>query len=168
MFQQKAQPSEVERFFPDIVENQCSYQWTKHGQVDFIVGSINALIELKGTNGEVAERAYIFMECRGNSNILPKPKKTLRTIQKSTDCMGVRINGLHNGKINDFNVFAIKPEWVEVKSGPKDKTLILEWEWERMGPGTGSKFEVTNGKTFSWQLTSSLTGNVYKGLVNCR
>lgn len=144
--------------FPKEVKNQCEYLWSKDGK-GFVVGQVNVLIDLKNASGDLEERAYIYIDCNGHAPKLNHaPYYDFQNM--TTSCMGMRITSLDKSELNSSSVFAIRPESIEVKSGPKDNKLVLVWE-------DASTFEIENGKYFSWVMKSKLSGNTHRGFVAC-
>lgn len=144
--------------FPKKVKNQCEYVWSSGGK-GFVIGQFNILIDLKNASGELEERAYIYIDCKGQSPKLSKPPY-YDTANATSSCMGVRITSLDKSALDVNSVFAIRPDSVEVKSSQKEDKLVLVWE-------DASTFEIENKKSFSWTMKSKLSGNTYKGFVAC-
>ena len=144
--------------FPKKVKNQCEYSWQTAGK-GFVFGQFNIMIDLKNSSGDLEERAYIYIDCKGHSPELSEPPFYDFANITST-CMGVRITSLNKSALDVNNVFAIRPDSVEVKSSQKDDKLVLVWE-------DASTFEIENKKSFSWTMKSKLSGNTYKGFVAC-
>jgi hypothetical protein len=133
--------------FPGGVKNQCEFSWSVGGK-SHVDGQFNVLIDLKDSEGELQERAYIYIDCKARAD-------------SGTTCMGVRIMGLEWKELGLTNVFPIRPQSVEIASKPGDPKLVLIWEG-------ASTFEIVNRTSFVWTMNSKLTGKSHRGVVACK
>lgn len=130
----------------------------KNGK-EFVVGQMNVLIDLKNTEGASEEKAYLYIDCKGNAPKINRPPY-FDFSNVVTSCLGVRITSLKNTELSLSNVFPMRPENIEVISSSKDSKLVLVWE-------ETSTFEIESHKSFSWKMKSKLSGKTFQGHVAC-
>lgn len=143
---------------PKDVKNECEFKVDEYGPRGRALG----LIELKDSNGEISERAFIFFECTRKASGLPPKKvggKFLLPLEPV--CSGVRINGLNKDRLEASSIYNIYPHKVSIQPSTSSSELI--WIWEE-----ASEFKYDqNAKTFSWKMTSKLSGEKHFGLITC-
>ncbi|MEZ4703953.1 MAG: hypothetical protein R3A11_01940 [Bdellovibrionota bacterium] len=123
------------------------------------MAEVQVVVELKNTKGEVEEKAYIYLDCKG----VPAqgdPIRALKTDDYRTECVGVRVTGLSKPRLYSYSVFSIRPEDIEVEAMSRGSKLVLRWQ-------DSSLFEILDGKEFVWTMKSKLSGNSHKGKVLC-
>lgn len=144
--------------FPKEVNNTCKITWPENSD-KYMIAEVQVIVELKNALGEVEEKAYIYLDCKGIP-IQGDAIKALQTGSYKTECVGVRISGLDRPKLEAYSVFSIRPNDIEVVTMLKGSKVALRWQGS-------SVFEIVDDKEFIWTMKSKLSGNTFVGRAVC-
>ncbi len=136
------------------IKNKCMFEWATFGKSKkYLVGKVHVIVDLKNSDGQIEERAFINIKCQGKYNAKSRS-------MSSSQCAGVKISGLDETFVNSYSTNIIFPEDIEIISKPGHLEIELKWE-------DNSIFRVINGSEFSWVMPSKLSGRTHKGSVRC-
>ena len=147
--------------FPKAVVNWCEFDWREKNGHKFLVGHSQVVVELKNKENEVEEKAYIYLECKGNLKV-NGPGRRLGPLSVSTRCLGVRMRISADETLEHYSINLIDPDEIELLSRPGTSPIKLAWQ------APGSTFEIVNGENFKWTLNSDLSGRTHVGSVSCK
>lgn len=144
--------------FPEKVKNECSVSWHESEGNKFLVATVNVLVDLKNSEDEVEEKAYIYVACKGKADEY-REGKLPKVV--GTTCVGVRMNGLQRSSLSSPWIFPIYPDHIEVVSKPDQQPIVLKWQ-ER------STFTIDSGRSLQWKMKSVLTERTHSGATTCQ